>query len=87
MKINTIDLFAGCGGLSDGFFKTNFFDMVCVVDWNKKCCDTQIHNISHKFGKEGAKKRVINFFRQEVTIFVTIFIYAGSEFFYVHFCS
>jgi DNA (cytosine-5)-methyltransferase 1 len=65
MKINVLDLFAGCGGLSDGFFKTNNFDMVCVIDWNKKCCETQIHNISHKFGKEGAKRRVIHFDIQE----------------------
>ncbi len=65
MKINVIDLFAGCGGLSDGFFKTNNFDMVCVVDWNKKCCETQVHNISHKFGKEEAKERVIHFDIQE----------------------
>ena len=48
MDIKVIDLFAGCGGLSDGFFKTNNFDMVCVVDWNKKCCETQIHNMIHK---------------------------------------
>ncbi len=61
MIIKVIDLFAGCGGLSDGFFKTNNFDMVCVVDWNRKCCGTQIHNITHKFGKQEAEKRVINF--------------------------
>ncbi|MBA7601624.1 Modification methylase HaeIII [subsurface metagenome] len=61
MIIKVIDLFAGCGGLSDGFFKTNNFDMVCVVEWNRKCCETQIHNITHKFGKQEAEKRVINF--------------------------
>lgn len=61
MIIKVIDLFAGCGGLSDGFFKTNNFDMVCVVDWNRRCCETQIHNITHKFGKKEAEKRVINF--------------------------
>ena len=61
MKIKVIDLFAGCGGLSDGFFKTNYFDMICVIDWNKKCCETQIYNITHKFGKKEAEKRVINF--------------------------
>ena len=65
MKINVIDLFAGCGGLSDGFFKTNNFNMVCVVDWDKKCCETQVHNISYKIGNKEAEKRVINFDIQE----------------------
>lgn len=33
MKLNIIDLFCGCGGLTDGFLQTNKFKTLAAVDW------------------------------------------------------
>jgi DNA (cytosine-5)-methyltransferase 1 len=34
-KLKTIDLFAGCGGLSLGFQETNLYDLMAHVEWEK----------------------------------------------------
>ena len=34
-KLKTIDLFAGCGGLSLGFQETNLYDLIAHVEWEK----------------------------------------------------
>ncbi len=39
-KYNFIDLFAGCGGLSEGFMQTGCFDAVAHVEIDKSCCNT-----------------------------------------------
>ena len=33
MKINVIDLFSGCGGLTDGFLQTGKYKTLAAVDW------------------------------------------------------
>lgn len=33
MKFNVVDLFAGCGGLTDGFLQTGRFNTLVAVDW------------------------------------------------------
>ena len=34
-KYKFIDLFAGCGGLEDGFLQTNYYECVSSVEWLK----------------------------------------------------
>ena len=40
MKYNYIDLFAGCGGLSEGFEKSKIFEGLAFVEWEKYPCET-----------------------------------------------
>ena len=40
MKYNYIDLFAGCGGLSDGFLQTGKFKTIAAVDWEASTVNT-----------------------------------------------
>ncbi len=47
--INTIDLFAGCGGLSYGFEKAGF-NIVLALDHDKDSIDTYNHNHINKVG-------------------------------------
>lgn len=39
-KINTIDLFAGCGGLCDGFENSNLYNTLACVEWEEAPCQT-----------------------------------------------
>ena len=34
-KIRFIDLFAGCGGLLDGFMQSELYEPVASVEWEK----------------------------------------------------
>ena len=34
-KIKSIDLFAGCGGLLDGFEQSEHYQTVAAVEWEK----------------------------------------------------
>ena len=40
MKINVIDLFAGCGGLTDGFLQTRKYNTLAAVDWELPTVNT-----------------------------------------------
>jgi len=39
-KYNTIDLFAGCGGLMDGFMQEGSYETLACVEWEKYPCKT-----------------------------------------------
>lgn len=59
--INCIDLFAGCGGLSEGFEMSESFKVHAFVEWEKRPCETLAHRLSTKWGYEDAKERVMRF--------------------------
>ena len=39
-KYNTIDLFAGCGGLMDGFMQEGAYNTLACVEWESFPCQT-----------------------------------------------
>ena len=43
-KYKLIDLFAGCGGISKGFFDTNRVDIVGAIDFEPSACETYRNN-------------------------------------------
>lgn len=60
-KLNILDLFSGCGGLSDGFEQTGFFNLVACVEWEKTCCLTHANRLRKKWGYLDADERVLRF--------------------------
>lgn len=64
--INTIDLFAGCGGLTEGFKQVGTFNIIACVEWDKLSCDTLRQRLKTKWGYADAEKRVLRFDIQRV---------------------
>ncbi len=60
-KINIIDLFAGCGGLSDGFEQTHLYETIACVEWEKAPCLTLINRLKTKWNYENAEEIVLKF--------------------------
>lgn len=58
-----IDLFAGCGGLSEGFLATGKYEALAHVEWETPMVDTLRNRLVEKWGhsKDDAGKRVIKF--------------------------
>lgn len=45
-KYRTIDLFCGCGGISEGFRNTGKIDIIGAIDFDKAACETYKYNFS-----------------------------------------
>lgn len=62
-KLNFIDLFAGCGGLSEGFLESGHFYGLAHVEWEKPMVETLRRRLSAKWeeSEESAIRRVIQF--------------------------
>ncbi len=60
-KYKFIDLFAGCGGLEDGFLQTGKYIDVAAVEWLKPQVNTLIRRLETKWGVKDAKERVMHF--------------------------
>lgn len=60
-KIRTIDLFAGCGGLTEGFAQTGLYETEACVEWEEAQCLNLRKRLKDKWGKENANERVLRF--------------------------
>jgi len=61
MKINVIDLFAGCGGLTDGFLQTQKFNTLAAVDWEFSTVRTLKNRLESKWNYALSESQVIHF--------------------------
>lgn len=60
-KIKYIDLFAGCGGLSEGLLKTKRFSEVAAVEWLKPQVDTLRNRLQTKWDYADSNEKVLHF--------------------------
>lgn len=61
MKLNVIDLFAGCGGLMDGFLQSGKYKTLAAVDWEAAPINTLIRRMERKWKYNVSDKRVFQF--------------------------
>ncbi len=63
--MNFIDLFAGAGGLSEGFIRSGF-NPIAHVEMNKDACDTlRTRAVYHWLIKNGEEKKYYNYLKDE----------------------
>lgn len=60
-KYRVIDLFAGCGGLLDGFLQSGRYKEVASVEWLKPQVNTLINRLQTKWEVGDANERVMHF--------------------------
>lgn len=60
-KIKTMDLFAGCGGLGEGFEQSGKYKMLACVEWEKSPCENLRKHLQEQWGMADADNRVLRF--------------------------
>lgn len=60
-KYNTIDLFAGCGGLMDGFMQEGSYNTLACVEWESFPCQTLANRLATKWKHKNAHDEVVRF--------------------------
>ena len=60
-KVKYLDLFAGCGGLSEGFLQTGRYEKVAAVEWLKPQVETLKNRLKTKWKVLDADKSVLHF--------------------------
>jgi DNA (cytosine-5)-methyltransferase 1 len=61
MMLNTIDLFAGCGGLTDGFKQSGEFKLLAGVEWDKYAIHTLRKRLSTRWNYSEADSSMLHF--------------------------
>ncbi len=61
MKFNIIDLFAGCGGLTDGFLQTGKYKTLAAVDWELSTVSTLKNRMATKWGYNLSNNNILHF--------------------------
>lgn len=64
--LNTIDLFAGCGGLTEGFKKSGKFNLLAAVEWEEKPVLTLRDRLENEWGYNDSDSRVVHFDIQRI---------------------
>lgn len=59
--LNTIDLFVGCGGLSEGFEQTRKYKMIGAVEWEISPVKELRNHLKSRWGINDAEERVLQF--------------------------
>lgn len=59
--LNTIDLFAGCGGLTEGFKNSKKFNLLGAVEWEERPVSTLRKRLAEAWGYLDATDKVIHF--------------------------
>lgn len=59
--INTIDLFSGCGGMTDGFIQEGHYKTLACVEWEKPMCDTLANRLHTRWNYRNVEEMVIQF--------------------------
>ena len=59
--INTIDLFAGCGGLMDGFEQSGKYRTLACVEWEPAPCQNLAKRLKDKWQYKNADEMVLRF--------------------------
>ena len=60
-KVSIIDLFAGCGGLTEGFEQSGHYKMLSGVEWDAAPVNCLRHRMKTKWGMEDADDRILRF--------------------------
>lgn len=60
-RVKTIDLFAGCGGLCEGFEIDGRYQTLACVEWEKAPCDNLAKHLYDCWGMLDAYERVLRF--------------------------
>ena len=60
-KYKMIDLFAGCGGLEDGFLQSGKYEDIAAVEWLKPQVNTLVKRLETKWNVKDASERVMHF--------------------------
>lgn len=59
--LNTLDLFAGCGGLTEGFLQSGHYHTLGAVEWEKAPYETLRHRLKTAWKYPNADESVIRF--------------------------